>query len=132
MHLRSHSSQSNNSDQTDSRNQPTAIYTTSSSNGTSASSTSGGTTTTTTTSSSTSSSSGPTSAYSAAALISTLDPQLLSEKTKLARKIREYNRKTTPVHHIHIKSSVSYSYVQSCLGLFFLGAFHRYVNLTQS
>lgn len=33
--------------------------------------------------------------------------QLLMEKTKLSRKIREYNRKTTPVHHIHIKSTVS-------------------------
>ena len=109
MHLRSHSSQSNNSDQTDTYHQPTpgsssSTTTSSSSNGTSASSTGGGTTT----SSSSTSSSGPTSAYSAAALTSTLDPQLLSEKTKLARKIREYNRKTTPVHHIHIKSSVSY------------------------
>ena len=36
-----------------------------------------------------------------------LSSQLLSEKTKLARKIREYNRKTTPVNHIHIKSASS-------------------------
>lgn len=32
-----------------------------------------------------------------------------SEKSLLARKIREYNRKTTPVHHIHIKSVSTYS-----------------------
>ncbi|XP_064407242.1 uncharacterized protein LOC135352063 isoform X3 [Halichondria panicea] len=31
--------------------------------------------------------------------------QLIIEKTKLTRKIREYNRKTTPVHHIHLRSS---------------------------
>jgi hypothetical protein len=31
--------------------------------------------------------------------------QVLSEKAKLAKKIREYNRKTTPVNHIHIKGS---------------------------
>ena len=30
--------------------------------------------------------------------------QVNSEKIILAKKIREYNRKTTPVHHIHIKS----------------------------
>lgn len=29
----------------------------------------------------------------------------MQEKISLARKIREYNRKITPVHHIHIKSS---------------------------
>ncbi|XP_064398859.1 ras association domain-containing protein 5-like isoform X2 [Halichondria panicea] len=31
--------------------------------------------------------------------------QLIIEKTKLTRKIQEYNRKTTPVHHIHLRSS---------------------------
>ena len=32
--------------------------------------------------------------------------QQMADKVKLSRKIREYNRKTTPVHHIHIKSVV--------------------------
>lgn len=47
---------------------------------------------------------------------STASSQLMIEKTKLSRKIREYNRKTTPVHHIHIKSSVSeHSYIDTCI-----------------
>jgi hypothetical protein len=32
-------------------------------------------------------------------------PQVLSEKAKFAKKIRDYNRRTTPVNHIHIKGA---------------------------
>ena len=46
-----------------------------------------------------------------------INSQILTEKTKLMRKIREYNRKTTPVHHIHMKSSVSVC-VCVCVGAF--------------
>ena len=44
--------------------------------------------------------------------------QVLSEKAKLAKTIREYNRKTTPVNHIHIKGVHSVSvclFVVVCL-----------------
>ena len=39
--------------------------------------------------------------------------QVLSEKAKLAKKIREYNRKTTPVNHIHIKGAHCVSWIDS-------------------
>ena len=38
--------------------------------------------------------------------------QVLSEKAKLAKKIREYNRKTTPVNHIHIKGAHCVSWIE--------------------
>ncbi len=49
------------------------------------------------------------SGYNEASTPNPITSQYISEKAKLSRKIREYNRKTTPVHHIHIKSSVSIS-----------------------
>ena len=35
----------------------------------------------------------------------------MQEKMSIARKIRDYNRKITPVHHMHIKSSVRHFYL---------------------
>ena len=32
---------------------------------------------------------------------------MMKEKLSLPKQIREYNKKTTPVHHIHIKPNVS-------------------------
>lgn len=47
----------------------------------------------------------PQASLSSGASSSYVNSQLMTEKTKLSRKIREYNRKTTPVHHIHLRSS---------------------------
>ena len=46
----------------------------------------------------------PQASLSSGASSSYVNSQLMTEKTKLSRKIREYNRKTTPVHHIHLRS----------------------------